>query len=116
SNTEPKINHHETIASDQLPIGFRWHPMESNTIINENQLIKVCYQNILPFERSAFTPLLINEPIFCDDKSLDLEKMMEHGFELEWIDQGMLALRSIHSALRSFPYVEMCHHALKNIE
>lgn len=104
------------ISTSELPIGYRWHPSLANCILDESALVRFHYKMIGPLNLHTLTPLLINEPILCDENKLDLLKMNQFGFELESVDKNMLALRAIAPQLRPLPYVEMCKHALNHQE
>lgn len=99
-----------------LPPGYRWWASHPHTIVDENALVKLATSQIPYDAQTSFVPLLINEPIFCENRQLDLAKLHDHGFEAEWIDSNLLALRAVASYLRSLPYVDLCRHAIAHID
>lgn len=118
----PTINHESATQDsneykvESLPIGYSWHPSHANTIISENALVKIVTQQIPYDAATSFVPLLINEPIKCHNRELNLDLLLQHGFEVQWIDQDLLALRAVSSWLRPLPYVELCRHAIQHYE
>ncbi len=115
-----KTTSQENIGSkvelDHLPTGYRWLKDQPYTILDESSLIRLCCQNKHDSYSRSFTPLLINEPIHCENKTIDLDKLNNMGFDLEWIEHNLLALRAVASWLRTLPYLEICHHVISNID
>lgn len=100
----------------QLPSGFRWLPEHPNSIIDESALVRLACHKHKDEAANSLVPLLINEPIYCKDKLLNLAYLSELGFDLEWIETDMLALRAVASWLRPLPYLDLCHHIIENIK
>lgn len=104
------------VLSSQLPIGYRWHPSLKNTIIDESALVRFACSFHQNETQKELVPLLINEPISHHDEALDLVRLQNLGFDVEWIDKNLLALRAISSWLRPLPYVELCRHAISHLQ
>lgn len=104
------------IEVDHLPTGYRWLPNHPHCILDESALIRLCCELKHDSYATSLTPLLINEPIHCKKSDLDLEKLSQIGFDCEWIDKDLLALRAVAAWLRPLPYLTLCHHAIDHID
>ncbi len=82
-------------AHSHLPSGYRWLSGEQNHIIDESALVRLACAAHQEEKSTALVPLLINEPISCQNPKLSLEKLSSLGFDLEWIEDDLLALRAL---------------------
>ncbi len=105
----------QEVTASQLPVGYRWHPEAQNTIIDESALIRFLCQRPHTDAQLEFVPLLINEPISWQNAGVDLNLLNQLGFDLEWIDHNLLALRAVSQWLRALPYTSLCRHALTHL-
>lgn len=101
---------------EHLPIGYSWHPTHTNTIVDESALLRYATMKVPYDAATSFVPLLINEPIKCSNRELNIDLLHNHGFEVQWIENDLLALRAVSSWLRPLPYVELCRHAIAHCE
>src|SRR5690606_40875549 len=68
--------------------------------IYESALLRYATMKIPYDAATSFVPLLINEPIKCQNRDLNLDMLHNHGFEVQWIENDLLALRAVSSWLR----------------
>ncbi|MBH48181.1 MAG: hypothetical protein CME71_08430 [Halobacteriovorax sp.] len=103
-------------AHSHLPSGYRWLSGEHNHIIDESALVRLACAAHQDEIATGLVPLLINEPISCQNQKLSLDKLSSLGFDLEWIEEDLLALRAVATWLRPLPYLELCRYAIEHYD
>lgn len=109
------VQHIDQNSHSHLPSGYRWLSGEQNHILDESALVRLACATHQDERASGFVPLLINEPIHCPNKRIDLEKLSSLGYDLEWIEPDLLALRAVATWLRPLPYLELCRYAIEHL-
>lgn len=85
-------------------------------LINNQRLIRLYINNLLNMSKDSSIPLLVSVPISATQKleSSFLAGLNNLGFELDYLSDEALVLRSFPKFLSDLPYQEVCQNLIKH--